>query len=267
MDIQTDFGRRVFGAAAIALGVAGLYYRDFATAWQPVPPETPGYKVLAIAGAVLFLASGLAQQSKRWSRYGAAVCAFLYAIFTLLWARRVIGFPQIFATWGGTAEELALVAASVAVIVRHTPIGDELRTSLLRLCTATFGVCAIAFGFNHFFNMSITASMVPSWIPPSQWFWALATGLVHVVGGIALLSGFFARPGSRLLVAMYILFGIVIWAPRLATDPGLPITWTGNAVNLALIGAAWIIAETVEILLATRRTSSPPADLEASSSA
>jgi len=267
VDIQTDLGRRVFGAAAIALGLAGLYYRDFATVWQPVPAETPGYKALAIAAALLFLASGLALQSKRWSRFGAAVCALLYAIFTILWARRIIGFPQIFATWGGTAEELALVAASVAVIVRHSPIGDERRTILLRLCTATFGVCAIAFGFNHFFNMTITASMVPSWIPPSQWFWALATGLVHVAGGIALLSGFFARPGSRLLVVMYIVFGVVIWAPRLATDPGLPITWTGNAVNLALIGAAWIIAETVEMLVATRRLPSPAGDVEASSPA
>ena len=249
---KLELGRRIFGAAAIALGVLGFYYRDFATIWQPVPSEMPGYKAAALLTAFLFLPAGVALQWRPASRYGAAITGILYAIFTALWLRRVIGYPQIFATWGGTAEELALLAASAAIFVRSSSLREETRAEAPASVRKNFGLCAIAFGLNHFFNMTMTASMVPGWIPPGQWYWALATGLGHLLAGLAIFTGYLARPASRLLTLMFIIFGLLIWFPKMMTDPSLPITWTGNAVNLALIGAAWVVAEIVDVLIIAR---------------
>lgn len=250
---RTEIGRHIFGCSAIALGMLGLYFRDFATVWQPVPLGLPGYRIAAIAAALLFLLSGAALQWRAIARFGGIGTALLYAIFTALWLPHIAGSPRIFANWGATAEELALLSASVALVARYAAVADGVRQLLIRMCTIIFGLCAIAFGFNHFFNMSFTAAMVPAWIPPDQWSWALATGIAHVLAGLAILSGYFARVASKALTLMFVLFGVLIWIPQLLTNAGAPITWTGNAVNLALVGAAWIIAEAVDLQDRARR--------------
>ena len=48
---------------------------------------------------------------------------------------------------------------------------------------------------------------------------------------------------ARLLAAMLAVFGLLVWLPALAAHPQAHLTWAGNAVNLASVGAAWIVAE------------------------
>lgn len=87
--------------------------------------------------------------------------------------------------------------------------------------------------------------MTPSWIPPGQQFWAWATGVFHVLAGLAILSGVLAVLASRLYVAMCIGFGVFVWAPILVAAPDNHFNWAGNAINLALVGAAWVIADSI----------------------
>ncbi len=87
--------------------------------------------------------------------------------------------------------------------------------------------------------------MVPAWIPPGQQFWAVATGIFHLLAGIAILSGVLAVLASRLLTGMLITFGALIWAPSLFAAPHEHMVWGGNAMNLALTGAAWVIADSI----------------------
>jgi uncharacterized membrane protein len=241
--LPTDLGRHLFGVAAIALGILGFYYRDFATVWQPVPAQMPMRSLAAILTAGLFLGAGSALQFRPGIRFGAIVLTILYSVFALLWARRIIGYPTIFATWGGTAEQLAPTLAALTLALRESSIGDEHKNTLMRCCTIGFGFCAVAFGFNHFFNMTITAGMVPVWLPFRGWWWALGTGVAHITAGLAMISNIFPRTAAILLTLMFVLFGLLVWAPLMVSASGIPITWTGNAVNLSLIGAAWIMAD------------------------
>ncbi len=48
---------------------------------------------------------------------------------------------------------------------------------------------------------------------------------------------------ARLLTAMIIGFGALVWAPSLFTHPGEHMVWAGNAINPALMGAAWVVAD------------------------
>ena len=48
---MNNLGRRAYGLGAIALGLVGLAFGDFALVWQPVPPGVPDRVFLAYAVA------------------------------------------------------------------------------------------------------------------------------------------------------------------------------------------------------------------------
>ena len=107
-------------------------------AGKPVPADVPARVPLAYGAAALFLLAGAALQWRRTAPLGALAASGLYLVFALLWAKRVLGFPQILGTWSGTAEQVALAlgeseeAPSTDVFV---VAGDEARERALSLVT------------------------------------------------------------------------------------------------------------------------------------
>jgi hypothetical protein len=55
-------GIRIYGLGAVALGLVGLTWGNFAALWQPLPNGVPGKSVWGYAVAVAFLLGGLALQ-------------------------------------------------------------------------------------------------------------------------------------------------------------------------------------------------------------
>jgi uncharacterized membrane protein YphA (DoxX/SURF4 family) len=244
----SNLGSRVYGLGAVALGLVGIVWGDFATVWQPVqalPFTVPHRTALAYAAAAGLLLAGVAIQWRRSAAAGLLVLAILYFIFALLWLPRVIGYPQLFGTWAGFLEEFALVAAALVVYASLLPRGSARQIRTARFGRLSFGVCVLSFGLSHFFAIPQTAAMVPGWIPPGQQFWAVATGVAHLLAGLAILSGVLDVLGSRLLTVMLAAFGALVWAPALFAQPREHMVWAGNAINLALIGAAWVVADSI----------------------
>lgn len=244
----SNLGTRVYGLGAIALGLVGLAWGDFATVWQPIqalPFAVPHRTALAYVAAAGLLSAGVAIQWRRSARAGLLVLAILYFIFALFWLPRVIGFPHLFGTWSGFLEEFALVAAAAVVYSSLLPRGSAGAVRMARAGRLAFGVCVLSFGLSHFFAIPQTAGMVPKWIPPGQTFWAVATGVAHLLAGLAILSGVLDVLGSRLLTLMLATFGALVWAPALFAQPHEHMVWAGNAVNLALMGAAWVVADSI----------------------
>jgi len=231
-------GRRVFGLAAAGFGLSYLVWRDFATVWQPVPADAPLHSGLVYVAAVAMLVGGAAMFLKRPSALAGFVLALVYGAFALLQAQQVIGSPGTEATWGGLAEEVALVIGALLVCDAASP--NAVRAIALRLL---FGLCAIVFGLTHFANLAATAGFVPGWFPGDGMFWAYATGFAHAAAGLALIVGYRPRLAARGLTAMFIGFGLFVWLPKLVAAPTDHVAWTGNIVNLALIGAAWLLAD------------------------
>src|SRR4030095_13703195 len=77
------------------------------------------------------------------------------------------------------------------------------------VCLAA-GFSALVFGAAHFKYAQFTSNMVPTWLPPSQIFWAYATGLGHVAAGLSLVSGIRASLGATLLAVMMALFVLMV---------------------------------------------------------
>jgi uncharacterized membrane protein len=235
----------VFAASAVVLGLVGLVSGDFADVWQPVPTALPGRTLLAYLTAIVLIASGIGLLWRRWARASAVALALLYLAFAIRWLPRVAAYPRVLGTWNGVFEQLALVAAAMTYFAALAAPNDAGAAWLQQLARLLFGTCLLCFGATHFDALPQTAELVPQWLPPSQRFWAAATGIFHIAAGLAILANIRAVLAARLFTAMLITFGVLVWAPRLVANAQVHRVWSGNAINFALIGAAWLMADAI----------------------
>jgi uncharacterized membrane protein YphA (DoxX/SURF4 family) len=235
-------GWRVYG-----LGVmVNLAWGDF-DASEPVPQAFPGRMMLAYVAAGLLLVAGAAVEWRRTTAWaGAALAGYFALVVALLMNGRVLlAHPSEYGAWSGLAEPLAIAAAGLIVYAETANLEAALEARLSSLGRRTFGLCAILFGGAHFVYLNLTTPLVPAWLPPSQVFWAYATGIAHIAAGLAILSGVQARLAAILLTVMYAAFTPLAHAPRLLAHPEVYFNWTENALNVALVGAAWVVADSL----------------------
>lgn len=242
-------GAAAFGCAAIVLGLVNLICGDFATVWQPIQAfgNVPFRGALAYVSAGALILGGLGVLRRPTARPGAAILLVVYAAFAIMWVPRIIGFPGLFGTWAGCLQQAAPAAAAAIVFLDSTTMRDVERNRKIRLMQIIFGICVLSFAGEHFTALTQTAAMVPSWIPANGRFWAVITGVFFFLAGIALIVKVQDLLAARLLTAMLLCFGALIWLPVLITSVHSQIAWAGNGVNLAVAGAAWIIADAIAL--------------------
>jgi uncharacterized membrane protein YphA (DoxX/SURF4 family) len=279
-------GIRIYGLGAIATGLVGLAWGDFALQWEPVAASFPGRTALAYIFSALLVVAGTAVNWRRSSAaLGAAALVGLYAVVVVLMhGAEIIQQPVAFVAWDGAAEQLALLAgglASYACLARASGVGgpgamggpgavrepgadvspsgraevaaaaggrgaSPHDTRVSRVALICMGVCLLMFGLAHFLYLGFTASMVPAWLPGGQKFWAVLTGAAHLAAGVALLSGIKARLAANLLTVMFASFSVLVHLPLLIANPHSHLNWVMNAINLALTGAAWAMATALQ---------------------
>jgi uncharacterized membrane protein YphA (DoxX/SURF4 family) len=240
------FGWRVYGLGVMAIAMVCLAWGRFDPG-QPVPTAVPDRAALAYAAAVFMLVAGAAVEWRRTAAWAAALlCAYYALIVVVLMNGRVaLAHYAEYGAYDSAAEQLAIAAAALIVFAANARIDAALAARLTRLGQLAFGVCALVFGGAHFAYMNLTVPLVPKWLPPSQVFWAYATGLGHIAAGVAILTGVRARLAAILLTAMYASFTPLVHLPMLLADPTSFVNWTENALNLALTGAAWVVADSL----------------------
>jgi uncharacterized membrane protein YphA (DoxX/SURF4 family) len=246
---------RVYGLGAVALGVTGLVWGDFAVVWQPAPNGYAGPTPLGYAVAVLPLLAGLTMQWQRAAFLG-ALALFVPYCLAIIFIDFPRGFaqPSIFGAWYGVFENLALTAGALIICTYYAHLEPAMAGRQSKIARVVFGICLIYFGLAHHVYLANTVRMVPAWLPPGKTFWVYATAAGHVAAGIAIISGIQARLAAMLLTAMFIVFTLLVHGPKVLTDPHNHFAWGENAVNLALIGSAWVIAASIPPTLTVRES-------------
>lgn len=240
------FGTWVYGAGVAAIAAVNLALGTF-DPMQPVPDSMPARTAFVYGASLLILLAGLGIIWRRTSAWSAAVVAAYFAVIVALLenGRVIVTHYAEYGAYFGIAEGMALASAGLVIFSQGGPIGPSPAHRLTRLGQLTFGLCALFFGGAHFVYPGPTAALVPHWLPPSPIFWAYATGVFHIVGGMAILTGFQARLAAYLLAIMYAAFTPLVHLPLLLGDPSNHFFWTENVLNIALVGVAWVAADSL----------------------
>jgi hypothetical protein len=240
------FGWRGYGLGLMAMGLVCLAWGKFDPG-QAVPKAFADRAAFAYAAAAFMLVAGAAIEWRRTATWGAAALTAYYALIVviLMDGRGVLAHYAEFGSYSNVAEQLAIAAGGLIVFAATAKIDPALAARLTGIGQLTFGVCAVLFGGAHFFYMNLTAPLVPKWLPPGQVFWAYATGIGHIAAGVAILTGVQARLAAILLTAMYASFTPLVHVPILLADPSSYFNWTENALNIALTGVAWVVADSL----------------------
>ncbi len=242
--LASNLGIYAYAAGAIFLGLLGLVSGDFATTWQRVDPNLPFRELLACFTACIEFAAGLVLLWVRTGRAGACTLTLVYSVFALAWVPKILGNLRNFDAIGNFFEQFSLIVAGAVLFASFSPAGSPLsrRESLF---ARLYALSAISFGIGHICYMPGLLTWIPKWIPPSQVFWAYTTTIGFFLAAAAILSGIMAPLASRLLTAEIVGFEILVWIPKLLAGPQDHSNWAGNAICVALAGAAWVVSDSI----------------------
>jgi hypothetical protein len=233
------YGRTVFGAAALLLGVITLIWRDPDT-WQSLPILKLG-AVVGTCFAIAQIAGGIGMLVPRTARLAAVVLGVVYGLFCVACIPGMIARPTTYAQYGSFFEWFSLVCGAIAVYA-VTEANAARSASLGNAARIGIGLCAVSFTLAQIVYLRFTASLVPTWIPPSQMFWTVLTTVAFALAAIAILINRQVRLALQLMTLMIGLFGVFVWIPLLVAHPEAHGNWSEFALNFLIAGAAWLVA-------------------------
>ena len=236
--------RIVFGASAVLFGVIALMWHDPDT-WQNLRHiwSLPFGSIIGGCLMTAQIAGGIGMQYPRTARLASVILGVVYFLFSLANVPDIVAASNIYERYGGSFFQffsmlcgaIALYAATEANAARAATFGRVARLGL--------GVCAISFTLGQALLLRDTASLVPKWIPPNQMFWAILTTIAFALAAIAILINRKAKLATRLMTLMLVLFGVLVWIPRLIAHPKAHFIWSEFVLTFLISGAAWMVAD------------------------
>ena len=241
-------GISLLSIGLIALGALSVIYRDFAYTWQPVPAFHPGRDVLAVVCGLFMIGAGVALF------FRATVSVAVRAVFALLLAWMCLPIPYLIAMpqregrWLGTGE-IAMLLAGGWVLFAHLSGLDKTGffshitgAKGVRIARIIFGLAVLPVGLSHFFYTTITASLVPPWLPFRTGL-AYLTGFGQIACGLAILFSIWPRIAALIETGMLGLFAFLVWGPDtwFAVTPKMPGAPPGFRFPLTAFLITWVI--------------------------
>lgn len=249
MGRKYNLGTLLFCMGMTAMGTLSVIYRDFAFDWQPVPAFHPGREALAVLCGLFMICASAALLFRSSAPYAARAMLLFLLAWLCLKIPAVMAAPQVEGVWLGFGEIGMLFAGGWVLFARLSGIGGgSLITRITgvkgaRLAQIVFGCSLIPVGLGHLFYGSITASMVPVWLPFRMEI-AYLTGVVQIACGLAILFSILPRVAAISETFLLALFAFLVWGPDtwIASTPKMAGTPQGPRFPLTAFLITWMIA-------------------------
>jgi hypothetical protein len=240
------YGRIVFGASAVLLGVIALLWYDSDT-WQTLRQiwSLPFGTMIGGGLMIVQIAGGLGIQDPKTARLASIALGIVYLLFCLACIPDIVAAPAVYVHYGSFFEQFCCLSGAIA-LYSATEANAARAFAFGRMARIGLGLCAISFTLSQVIYLAPTAGLVPKWIPPNQTFWAILTTIAFGLAAISLLINRQARLAVRLLTLMLGLFGVLVWVPRLVAHPEAHSNWSEFGLTFLITGAAWLVADFAE---------------------
>jgi uncharacterized membrane protein len=150
-----------------------------------------------------------------------------------------------------SALEALALAASAWVFAESSPAGARVFqgwqpfTEMLgKVGLYLFAFSMLIFGVQHFMYAPYIATLIPAWMP-AHLSLTYFTGSAFIAAAIAIASRIQARMGAALLGLMFLLWTVLLHAPRVFAHIHNKDELTSLFVALAMSGGSFIVAEAV----------------------
>ena len=246
MDTLLKFGRLCFATSIAFFGLQYLLYGRLVGGLPPVPPWAPGGRALAYFTGVALLAAGVSIATLWKARLSATALGVLFLLCVVflhaLRASAVLhdGIARTRAFEPLALSGMAFVLAGIVALERGSLGSTVGANRLISLGRILFALSLIVFGVQHFMYAPFIAFLVPSWIP-GHLFWAYFTGSAFIAAGLSIATRIFAPLAATLLGIMFLLWVLVLHAPRVFAQPRNGDEWTSAFVALAFAGGSFIL--------------------------
>jgi uncharacterized membrane protein len=251
MDNILKQGRLLFAIGIVAFGVENIVWARFGEAMVPVMPWVPGNAFLAYLTGVALLAAGLSIAANLRARLAAILLGMLFLVCVLILQISRVA-PHALDVGIRTCAFETLAMSGAALTLAGTLPADwsyfgrweGAVNSLIKSGRFLFAASSVIFGIDHFVVLALIVRLVPSWIPGGGLFWAYFTGTAFIAAGVCIAMKWAARWAAALLGTMFLLWFLLLHAPRIMSLPRArdPHEWSSAFIALGMCGGSWILA-------------------------
>jgi hypothetical protein len=249
MDGLSRFGRLVFAVAMLCFGALYLGYASGLDVVVPGPPWSAENHAIAWLAGFGFIAVAVCIVL-RWQGQLAATLLGIVLLLRALFAF----FPRMVAhihdpgPWTSAFEILAMSGAALVLAAMlpvwgtaFGPAQRKVHEVLAEIGRYMFAISLVVFAIQHFMYGTFVATLIPAWIP-GHLFWAYFVGVAFLAAALSIAANRMVRLSGILLGMMFLLWVVLLHAPRVATSPHNGNEWTSEFVALAMCGASFVLA-------------------------
>lgn len=247
--------------ALVTLGLEHIITGNFPVALFPFPAQFLGRFVVVLTLGLALITAGACIGLLRKAPVAAFGLGLLFLLLALcLHVPRLIASIYNGSAWTVFGELLAFSGGAfygAGWLAQGLPTTLRSRFRLPVVGSVLFAVSLLIFGILHFVYASYIATLIPSWIP-APLFWAYFVGVAFVGTAISLVTNWQRALSTGLLGFMFLLWVLLLHAPRVIKNPQTEPEWTSLVVALAMSGIAFMIAGSNQPKIAAIRVDTLP---------
>ena len=255
----TELGPTFYAIAVAGFGLTQLMTRNFLTGLFPVPAGLPFRMFWVILSSAIFLvaAFGMIFLGRKYLAAALAGASF-FVFFLVLHLPMLLGDMSNPMLWTPSFETLMLGSGGFmigAYLVNHTS-GDlrwSRRLNIIGLVSQyLFAVSLVVFAVLHIKYNNYIQTLIPDWMP-GHLFLSYIVIAAFSLSALSFFTGLKLSLASGWLGVMYLLWVVLLHAPRTFQKPTMEPEWSSLFVALAICGSAFTICRQTQVWEQGRR--------------